>query len=73
MKNEWRAEDVLNNFGEHVETEDDALRIFNRLLKEFKINPNQGFTALMLHVREVLKLEGHDVPLRISGYRRAKK
>lgn len=72
MNYDWRedVEDVRENFGEYVKADDEALRILHIVVDEMK--RGNGFTDRMFAVREVLRVEGHDVPFRVGGYRRAK-
>jgi hypothetical protein len=73
MKYDWRedVEDVRYNFGEWVKADDEALRIVN--IVRFEMEIKGDFTRRMGAVREILIAEGHDVPFRVGGYRRAKR
>lgn len=71
MSYDWRedVEDVKFNFGEWVKADDEALRILN--IVRYEMNIGGDFTRRMRAVREILRAEGHDVPFRVGGYRRA--
>lgn len=69
--NDWNYEDVKYNFPDYVKRDDEALRIMN--IVRYEMNASGTCTSIMLKVREVLISEGHDVPLRVCGYGRAKR
>jgi hypothetical protein len=71
MSYDWRedVESVRDNFGEWVKGDDEALRILN--IVRFEMGIKSDFTRKMRAVREILRAEGHDVPFRVGGYRKA--
>jgi hypothetical protein len=70
MYYDWRndGENVRYHFGAFVKADDEALRILN--IVKYEMKRGENFDDRMRAVREVLILEGHEVPFRIGGYRR---